>query len=159
MGKAKIGIYGTRHPLSSAYTGHQFKKAQYTLCGGITANNNGSHASTINDGSNSCSVTHSCTIHLQWKQLFWMLGWCGLKPNQEILIPPVWRQLKAETTRTGKKSVLAHLLDPSNVSDKEVNIFLRNYQLPTSQPKTLGSDTLQLMGLHIMESCCFQTQA
>ena len=49
---------------------------------------------------------------------FRMLGWCGLKPTQEILIPPVWRQLKAETTNTGKKAVLAHLLDPSNVVDE-----------------------------------------
>ena len=53
-----------------------------------------------------------------------MLGWCGLKPNQEILIPPVWRQLKTETTKTGKKAVLAPILDLSNVGDKEVNIFL-----------------------------------
>ena len=53
-----------------------------------------------------------------------MFGWCGLKPNQEILIPPVWRQLKAETNKTGKKAVIAPLLDPSNVGDEEVNIFL-----------------------------------
>ena len=59
---------------------------------------------------------------------FRMLGWCGPKPTQEILIPPVWNQLKAETTNTGKKAVLASLLDPSNVGDKEVNIFLRNHQ-------------------------------
>ena len=56
--------------------------------------------------------------------LFRMLGWCGPNPTQEILIPPVWRQLKAETTKTGKKAVLAHLIDPSNVGDEEVNIFL-----------------------------------
>ena len=55
---------------------------------------------------------------------FRMLGWCGLNPNQDILIPPVWRQLKAETTKTGKKAVIAHLLDPINVGDEEVNIFL-----------------------------------
>ena len=55
---------------------------------------------------------------------FRMLGWCGLKPNQDILIPPVWRQLKAETTKTGKKAVIAPLLDPINVGDEEVNIFL-----------------------------------
>ena len=55
---------------------------------------------------------------------FRMLGWCGLKPNQEILIPPVWRQLKAETTKKGKKAVLAPLLEPSSVGDKEINIFL-----------------------------------
>ena len=56
---------------------------------------------------------------------FRMLGWCGLKPNQDILIPPVWRQLKSETTKTGKKAFLAPIIDPSNVGDKEVNIFLR----------------------------------
>ena len=55
---------------------------------------------------------------------FRMLGWCGLKPNQEILIPPVWRHLKVETSKTGKKAVLAPILDPSNVGDEEVNIFL-----------------------------------
>ena len=55
---------------------------------------------------------------------FWMLGWCGLKPNQDILIPPVWRHLKADTTKTGKKAVLSPLLDPSNLGDEEVNIFL-----------------------------------
>ena len=53
-----------------------------------------------------------------------MLGWCGLKTNQEILIPPVWRQLKTETTKKGKKAVLAPLLEPSSVGDEEVNIFL-----------------------------------
>ena len=53
-----------------------------------------------------------------------MLGWCGPKPTQEILIHPVRRQLKAETTKTGKKAVIAPLLDPSNVGDEEVNIFL-----------------------------------
>ena len=41
------------------------------------------------------------------------------------MIPPVWRQLKAETTKTGKKDVLTLILDPSNVEDGEVNIFLR----------------------------------
>ena len=56
--------------------------------------------------------------------LFRMLGWCGPKPTQEILIPPVWRQLKSETTNTGKNAVLAPLFDPSNVGEKEVNIFL-----------------------------------
>ena len=56
--------------------------------------------------------------------LFRMLGWCGPNPTQEILIHPVWRQLKAETTKTGKKAVIAPLLDPSNVGDEEVNIFL-----------------------------------
>ena len=55
---------------------------------------------------------------------FRMLGWCGPKPTQEILIPPVWRQLKSETTNTGKNAVLAPLFDPSNVGEKEVNIFL-----------------------------------
>ena len=60
-----------------------------------------------------------------------MLGWCGPKPTQDILIPPVWRQLKADTTKTGKEAVLAHILDPSNVGDKEVNIFLRK-QLVTN---------------------------
>ena len=41
-----------------------------------------------------------------------------------ILIPPMCRQLKAEKIKTRKKDVLAHLLDPSNVGDEEVNIFL-----------------------------------
>ena len=43
----------------------------------------------------------------------------------------MWRHLKAETSKTGKKAVLAHLLDPSNVGDKEVNIFLSK-QLATN---------------------------
>ena len=37
----------------------------------------------------------------------------------------MWKQLKLETTNTGKKSFFAHLLNPSNVVDEEVNIFLR----------------------------------
>ena len=52
-----------------------------------------------------------------------MFGWCGLNPTEEISIPPVWRQLRAETTNTGKKTILNHLLYPSNMGDKEVNIY------------------------------------
>ena len=40
------------------------------------------------------------------------------------MLPPLWKQLNSETTNTGKKAVLTHLLDPSNVGDNEVNIFL-----------------------------------
>ena len=77
---------------------------------------------------------------------FWMLGWCGLNPKQEILITPVWNQLKAETTKTVKNPALIHILDPSNVGDEEVNIFLRKIWSPTSRPKTLGSDIPHPMG-------------
>ena len=49
---------------------------------------------------------------------FFMLGWCGLKPTQERLIPPVWRHLKADTTKTGKKDILAHILDPLKMGDE-----------------------------------------
>ena len=56
---------------------------------------------------------------------FRMLGWCGLNTKQERRIPSMWKQLKLETTNTGKKSFFAHLLNPSNVVDEEVNIFLR----------------------------------
>ena len=55
-------------------------------------------------------------------EFLWMLGWCGLNPTQDRLIPPVWRQLMAETTKTSNTAILTHILDPSNVGDEEVNI-------------------------------------
>ena len=61
---------------------------------------------------------------LDGTKTFRMLGWCGLNPTQERLIPPVGIQLNAETTKTGKNDILAHLLDPSNMEDEEVKNFL-----------------------------------
>ena len=54
-------------------------------------------------------------------EFLWMLGWCGLNPTQDRLIPPVWRQLMAETTKTSNTAILTHILDLSNVGDEEVN--------------------------------------
>ena len=67
-----------------------------------------------------------------------MLGWCGLNPTQERLIPPLWKQLKAETTNTGNTAVLTHLLDPSNVGGEEVNIFLRKQLVTDIMTQNFG---------------------
>ena len=64
------------------------------------------------------------TLTFDRSKQFWMLRWCDLKPTQEKLIPSAWQQLKVETTKTGKKYVLTHLLDTSNMGYEEVNIFL-----------------------------------
>ena len=62
----------------------------------------------------------------------------SLNPTHEIFIPPFWKQLKAKTTNTGKKSVITHLLDPSNVGDDEVNIFLRKQLVTDITTKNFG---------------------
>ena len=72
------------------------------------------------------------------RKLFLILGWCSLNPTHEIFIPPFWKQLKAKTTNTGKKSVITHLLDPSNVGDDEVNIFLRKQLVTDITTKNFG---------------------
>ena len=88
-----------------------------------------------------------------------MLGWCGLKPNQEMLIPPVWIQLKAETTKTGKKAVLAPILDPSNMGDEEVNIFLSKKLVTDITIQNFGFGYTIAYGTSHHESRHFQTQA
>ena len=58
------------------------------------------------------------------RKLFWVLRCCGLNPTQEIFLPTAWKQLKSDTINKGNKSVLTCLLDPSNMIDDEVVIFL-----------------------------------
>ena len=86
-----------------------------------------------------------------------MLGWCGPKPTQDILIPPVWRQLKADTIKTGKEAVLAHLLDPSNVGDEEVNIFLSKKLVTNITIQNFGFGYTKAYGTSPHESRHFQT--
>ena len=67
-----------------------------------------------------------------------MLGWCGFQTYQERFIPPVWKQLKTETTKTGNRAFLNHLLEPSNVGYEEVNIFLRKNMVPNITTQNFG---------------------
>ena len=75
---------------------------------------------------------------LDGRKLFRILGWCSLNHTQEIFIPPFWKKLDSETTKTGKKSVITHLLDPSNVGDDEVNIFLSKQLLIDIRTQNFG---------------------
>ena len=57
---------------------------------------------------------------------------------QERLIPPGCTQLKAKKTKTIKKAILAHLLDPPNMGDKEANIFLRKHLVTDITTQNFG---------------------
>ena len=54
------------------------------------------------------------------------------------MIPPACRQLKAETTNTGKKNDLNHLLDPSKVGNEERSIFLSKQLVTSIMNQTIG---------------------
>ena len=46
--------------------------------------------------------------------------------------------MKVDTTNTGKKAVLTHILDPSNMVDEEVYIFLRKHLVPDITTQNFG---------------------
>ena len=45
------------------------------------------------------------------RKLLRILGWCGINPTYERLLPNSLKKLKVETTKTGKRAVLTHLID------------------------------------------------
>ena len=50
----------------------------------------------------------------------------------------MWKQLEVDTTNTCKKAVLTHILDPSNMVDEEVYIFLRKHLVPDITTQNFG---------------------